>query len=122
MAETDLQAEPPRPPRPRRTRRDEDEDDDFVEYDTDATGGLIPYKNPLALIGYYTGVFSLIPISGLLLGPAALVLGILGLRYSRRHPTARGGGHAIAGIVLGSLTSLLNWGAVGVLVVLSVVA
>lgn len=124
MADSDLQAEPPRPPGPRRRRivRDEDEDEDFVEDDTDATGGLIPYKNPLGLIGYYAGVFSLIPIVGLLLGPAALVLGILGLRYSRLYPTARGGGHSIAGIVLGSLTSLLNWGIVGVLVVLSVMA
>jgi hypothetical protein len=123
MADSDLQAEPPRPHGPRRRRivRDEDEDEDYVEDETDATGGLIPYKNPLALIGYYAGVFSLIPVFGLLLGPAALVLGILGLRYSSRHPTARGGGHAITGIVLGSLTSLVNWGIAAVLVVLSVV-
>src|SRR5262245_25106840 len=35
--------------------------------------GIIPYKNPPALIGYYLGVFSLIPCVGFLLGIAAIV-------------------------------------------------
>ncbi len=42
----------------------------------DATGGLIPYKNPPALIGYYFGIFSLIPGLGLVLG--AIGVRILG--------------------------------------------
>jgi hypothetical protein len=70
---------------------------------------LIPYKNPKALIAYYLGVFGLIPCLGALLGPAALILGILGLRLVRQYPTAKGTGHAIAGIVLGSLELLANW-------------
>jgi hypothetical protein len=118
MAESDLQAEPPRPRKRPEVRLDED-DYDLREDDTDATGGLIPYKNPLALMGYYVGVFSLVPVLGLLLGPAALVLGILGLRYHRDHPRARGAGHAITGIVLGSLTSLFNWGLAILLLVLA---
>jgi hypothetical protein len=73
---------------------------------------FIPYKNPLGLIAYYLGVFAVIPCAGLLLGPAALVLGILGIRYRNKHPTAGGLGHAITGVVLGSLTTLANWGAV----------
>lgn len=83
----------------------------------EAISTLIPYKNGRALAAYYVGVFSLIPCLGLLLGPAALVLGILGLRYVRANPTAKGTGHAIAGIVLGGLTTLGNWGVVVLLLV-----
>ena len=72
------------------------------------------------MIAYYLGIFGLIPCVGLILGPAALMLGILGLRYSKEHPEAAGGGHAIAGIVLGILTTLLNWG--GIIFVLVAVA
>jgi predicted Zn finger-like uncharacterized protein len=76
----------------------------------EAISTIIPYKNARALTAYYLGVFSLIPCLGLLLGPAALILGILGIRYVKANPAAKGTGHAIAGIVLGSLTTLLNWG------------
>ena len=34
----------------------------------DATGGIIPYKNPPALIAYYCGIFSLLPCIGLVAG------------------------------------------------------
>jgi hypothetical protein len=40
----------------------------------DGTGGLIPYKNPKALLAYYFGVFSLIPVLGIPLGITAFVL------------------------------------------------
>ncbi|HYV38392.1 MAG TPA: hypothetical protein VE988_22100, partial [Gemmataceae bacterium] len=93
------------PQRPRRRRPEPDYEDDEDEYrevrrrrrrdEGDATGGLIPYKNPTALIGYYCGVFGLIPILGFILAPTACVLGILGLRYVNRHPTAKGTGHAV---------------------------
>src|SRR5262249_42831092 len=73
---------------------------------------IIPYKNGRALAAYYLGVFGLIPCLGLLLGPAALILGILGMRYVKANPTAKGTGHAIAGIIMGSLATLGNWGAV----------
>jgi predicted Zn finger-like uncharacterized protein len=79
---------------------------------SDAVSTLIPYKNGLALAAYYVGVFSLIPCAGLLLGPIAFVLGILGFRYVRANPTAKGTGHAIAGIILGGLTALGNWGSI----------
>ncbi len=141
MAENEFQAEPPDPARrrarqpedgdrplpperrPTRRPRDDDYDDDYDDGrrgggGDDAVAAIIPYKNPLALISYYCGVFGLIPCVGLVLGPAALVLGILGLRYSRRHQTARGGGHAITGIVLGVL-SLYNWGVVVAMVVVA---
>ncbi|HLZ08333.1 MAG TPA: DUF4190 domain-containing protein [Chloroflexota bacterium] len=101
--------------RPRRRRREDDDfDDDFdrprrrrrEEDESDATGGLIPYKNGMALGSYYCGVFSLIPCFGLVLAPIALVLGFMGLGHAKKHPTARGQAHAWVGIVLGALVLL----------------
>jgi phage FluMu protein Com len=88
----------------------------------EAVSTIIPYKNGRALAAYYLGVFSLIPCLGLLLGPAALVLGILGMRHVKANPTAKGTGHAIAGIVLGGLTTLANWGGVLALIVMGGIA
>ncbi|MCB1237900.1 MAG: DUF4190 domain-containing protein [Verrucomicrobiae bacterium] len=69
----------------------------------DATGGIIPYKNPQALSAYYFSVFSLIPCLGFPLGIVAIVLGILGLKARKRNPQIRGAAHAWVGIVLGGL-------------------
>src|SRR5262249_60270804 len=96
------------PPRPRVRRPAPDEDDDV----DDPVATIIPYRNGRALAAYYFGVFALIPCAGLILGPLALTFGILGLRYVKAHPTAKGTGHAIARIELGSLSALLNWGVV----------
>ena len=74
-------------------------------------GGLnmvIPYKNPKALAAYYTGVFSIIPFLGLVLGPIGFACGILGLRYRRENPTAGGAVHAWVGIIVGGLCGLAN--------------
>lgn len=92
--------------RPRRRRRNDDDDGD-------ATGGLIPYKNAMALTGYYCGVFGLIPALGLVLGPLAVVFSVLGFRHKSRHPTHGGTAHAVVGLVLGALGALYNWAAVG---------
>lgn len=130
MSDDQYQDEPRRRPRddyeeddrPRRRRRREDDDDDYdddvrrrIRNEGDATGGLIPYKNPMALIGYYVAVFSLIPCLGLLMGPVAIVLGLLGLRYRSKHPTAGGLAHAIVAIVLGSLVLLGNAGVIALM-------
>ncbi len=84
----------------------------------DATGGIIPYKNPPALIAYYLAVFSLIPVLGLPLGVAAVILGLKGLQKNREHPEVKGTAHAWIGIILGGLCALINLG-VGVLIVVS---
>lgn len=67
----------------------------------DATGGVIPYKNPKALISYYLGIFSGLPLIGLPIGIAAFVLGIQGLRARRENPAIKGSVHAGIGIGCG---------------------
>ena len=69
---------------------------------------VVPYKNPKALIAYYLGIFSLIPCFGLLLGAAAFILGILGLKAAKEHPEAHGKVHAWVGIILGGLCAAGN--------------
>lgn len=73
----------------------------------DSTGGLIPYKNPSALIAYYLGLLSLIPCVGLPVGIAALVLGIIGLKNRNANPAIKGSVHAWIGIVLGGVMSII---------------
>lgn len=85
------------------------------EPEGDATGGVIPYKNVPALVGYYLGVFSLVPCFALLLGPAAVICGILGIRRYKAHPQVRGLAHDWVGIVLGSLTLLANLAFIGLM-------
>ena len=64
---------------------------------------IIPYKNTRALMAYYLGIFSVIPLLGAPPGIAAFFLGIAGLRFRRQHPEAGGAAHAWIGIILGSL-------------------
>lgn len=71
----------------------------------DAVSGLIPYKNPPALIAYYLGQFSLLPCFPI--GLVALVLGIIGLRKVKAQPEARGTVHAWIGILVGGFFGLL---------------
>jgi len=77
---------------------------------------LIPYNNPPALVGYYVSVASLIPVFALLAGPAAIILGVAGVKKRNAEPRCKGMAHAIVAIVLGSLTTLANVGVIFVLV------
>jgi DNA-directed RNA polymerase subunit RPC12/RpoP len=114
-----------RPRRQRREEEDEDEEDDRPrrrrrrsdDYD-EGLGTLIPYKNGKALAAYYLGVFSFIPCAGNILGPLAIIFGVLGLRYVKERPRARGTGHAWAGIIMGTLTTLAYW--VGPLILIAI--
>jgi serine/threonine protein kinase len=87
----------------------------------DATGGVIPYKNPPALIAYYCGVFSLIPIIGIIVGIPGIILGFVGLRRRWANPPIKGAVHAWIGIILGLLTTMLWAGVIGLIVVRSFV-
>src|SRR4051812_694672 len=88
----------------------------------DVVSHIIPYRNGMALGAYYCGIFGLIPCVGLILGAIALVLGILGLRFAKANPEAHGTGHAIAGIVLGSLEILGHIGVIAGGVIWGIVA
>ena len=90
-----------------------------VENRGDATGGIIPYKNPHALTAYYLGVFSIFPVLGFFFGVAAIVLGVSGLKQRKRNPVIRGSVHAWIGIVCGSLSVLVHVLLVALLVVYS---
>ena len=73
----------------------------------DATGGVIPYKNPCALIAYYLGIIScLLCFFGIPTGLIALVLGIIGLKKRAENPVIKGSVHAWIGIVLGGISTL----------------
>jgi hypothetical protein len=86
----------------------------------DGTGGLIPYKNPKALIAYYLGIFSGLPLIGFPIGIAAFVLGIMGLRDRARNPIIKGSVHAGIGIGCGGIFALL-WGFCIVAIIASIV-
>jgi hypothetical protein len=87
----------------------------------DATGGVIPYLNPPALIAYYCGIFSLIPIIGIVAGIPGVIFGFVGLSRSRANPPIKGAVHAWIGIILGGITTML-WGAlIGVMVLGSLI-
>lgn len=70
----------------------------------DALSSVIPYRNPMALVAYYLGIFSLIPVLGAILALPAIVLGVLGLGRSRRNAQAKGKAHAWVGITAGLLS------------------
>jgi len=86
------------------------------EATADATGGIIPYKNPPALIAYYCGVFSIIPFLGFFIGIAALCLGIAGLKKRKQTPIIRGSVHAWIGIICGSLSIVAHLAVVALII------
>ncbi len=83
----------------------------------DKTGGLIPYKNPHALIAYYLGIAALLPVVGLPIGIASIILGIIGLRKRRENPVIKGSVHAIIGIVFGACSLLCQGGFIATAIV-----
>lgn len=87
----------------------------------DATGGIIPYKNPKALTAYYLGILSGLPLIGLPLGIIAFVLGIMGLRDRQKNPAIKGSLHAGVGIGCGGIFTLL-WGFAIVAIIVAVVS
>ena len=79
---------------------------------SDSTGGLIPYKNVPALVGYYMGVFGLASLCligfGALWSIPTVVLGVIGLKRVKANPQIRGTAHAWIAIVLGGLTTIAH--------------
>jgi hypothetical protein len=74
----------------------------------DPLATVVPYKNPQALTSYYLGLFSIIPVIGLGLGIAALVLGTRGFKFQKEFPESKGKAHAGIGIGCGTIGLLFN--------------
>jgi hypothetical protein len=66
-------------------------------------------RDRIALTAYRCAVFGLIPFAGLVLGPAAVILGLVARRRLKAGAAARGKGAAKGAIVLGSVVLLTNW-------------
>src|SRR5947209_8493332 len=79
----------------------------------------VRYRNVAGAVAYDLGVSAGCPGLGALLGPAALVLGILGVWFNIRHRTSDALGLALAGVLYGLLATLINWAVI--LVVLDMV-
>jgi hypothetical protein len=58
---------------------------------------------------YWVACAGLIPGLGLVLGPAAIVLGLLGRAYARSQPECTAVEQATAAVLFGSLSALTNW-------------
>ena len=76
--------------------------------DAEVFGDFTPRRNPAAVKSYAFSLYGLVPVLGLILGPIAIVLGILGHRRHRRDPSIKGRNFAAAGIIIGSLTVVTN--------------
>lgn len=59
--------------------------------------------NGWLLCSYYMGVFSVLPVAGILLGPLAVVLGVYGLMQRRKRKEESGLWMGRIGIVVGML-------------------
>src|SRR5947209_6273357 len=70
---------------------------------------VLPMRNQPALAGYYCAIFSLVPIAGLFLGPAAIGYGIIGLDRGSRLPHNIGYGHALFAMVAGIIGSIISY-------------
>jgi hypothetical protein len=78
----------------------------------DATGGLIPYKNKQALIGYYMafagGLIMFIPVLGIFFSIGTLIMGIKGLKNVKENPVVRGTAHAWIAVIGGGLEIIFS--------------
>jgi hypothetical protein len=72
-----------------------------------ATRNWIPTENPSALLAYYFAIFGLVPGFCLVLGPAAMILGIVGLNRIKANPGLPGRAHAWIGVIVGGITTLI---------------
>jgi hypothetical protein len=74
-----------------------------------ALASIIPTSNPPSLVSYYCGVFSLTVCPGFILGPIAIISGVKALNRIKAQPGLKGRGHALTGIITGSIGSLLGF-------------
>lgn len=70
---------------------------------------VIPTRNQPALLGYYYSIFGLLPMVGLLLGPVAVVYGLIGLDRGNHLPRHIGYGHALFAVVAGMIGTIMSY-------------
>lgn len=80
-----------------------EEQDDQVR--KDGLGGLIPYHNKQALVGYYTAVFSLLPCFPI--GLFAAYKGYQGFQAYKARPAIGGHVHSWIAMIVGGLFGLM---------------
>lgn len=91
---------PTDPPKPRKPRRPRTESEVF--------GSFVPWKNWAAVYSYGVGLAALTPMVGIVLGPLAVLLGLIGFVHRRLRPKVHGTNFAVAGIILGLLNTTFN--------------
>jgi hypothetical protein len=69
---------------------------------------FLPRSNRRARCAYICAIFGLVPILGLLFGPFAVILGLVGYRVAKNEPASDGLGHAFVSMLLGGLEFLTN--------------
>ena len=69
----------------------------------EAMATIIPWRNKCALIGYYLGIFGLIPLLGIPLAIAGFVLGWLGIVHWKKNHRSHGLAHSIVAMVCGCI-------------------
>ena len=82
----------------------------------DIMQSIIPTSNPPSLVSYYCGIFSLTIVFAPILSPIAIISGVKAMKRVKEQPRLPGFGHALTGIILGSVTGLIFLVAVGALV------
>lgn len=89
----------------------EDPVDRLYRRSAEPRGGKKPAKrpNPLATVAYVLGLIGLVPCLGAVLGPVAMLLGVLGL-VQARNPDVGGKGQAKSGLWFGLLAVVINYG------------
>jgi hypothetical protein len=68
--------------------------------------------NLSALLAYRLSLFGLIPVAGLVLGPIAVVLGLLAAYWGRADSAFTARIPVTAAVVIGTIDALTNWGGV----------
>jgi hypothetical protein len=65
--------------------------------------------NAIARFAYQCSLWAIVPFFGLILGPAAVLIGIAGRWHERAQPSTRGSAQARAAMIIGGLASVTNW-------------
>lgn len=94
----------------RRRRRNGGDDTD-----TPFSRHIDPANRP-AVRAYRVAVLSMVPGLGLLLGPAAVVLGAVARRRGRADPDFTARGPAAAAVLFGAMTAVTNWAGLALMV------